>query len=397
MRTDFRTGPLWLALASLVAASAGCVAPCPDSGQVCTVAGTGEAGANENEARATRSPLYGPMDVIAWPGSGGSFFIGDWNNHKIRLVEDGTVSTVVGTEFLGDGDPDFLEREGDGVPGIEVALNHPTQAEWNPVTGKLLLPSWHNHRIREWTPETGHSVVVCANTAIDDGNGANAGFAGDGGPAADALMAFPNSIAVDPDDGSFWFVDQKTNHIRWVARDYSLIDSIAGNGTSGYEGDGGPALEASFNFWDSEDLQPEPSGSIEYDGARFLYVADTTNHAIRVIDTADGTIDTLPVAPEQPLTGGTCDPSALCFPGDVELGPDGRLWIADTGNHVIRAYDLDSGVLETVVGTLEAANGEDGLPALETALRRPHGIDFDDDGALLIADTYNHRIRRVTP
>ena len=386
-----------VALLCCVALAAACSDPCPDSGQLCTVAGTGEAGANENESRATQSPLYGPMDVIVWPGTEGSFFIGDWNNHKIRLVEDGTISTIVGTDFLGDGDPDFREREGDGVPGTEVALNHPTQAEWNAVTGKLLLPSWHNHRIREWTPETGYSLVVCANTAVDDGNGANAGFSGDGGPAADALMAFPNSIAVNPDDGSFWFIDQKTNHVRWVARDYSLIDSVAGNGTPGYEGDGGPALEASFNFWDSADLQPEPSGAIEYDGENLLYVADTSNHAIRVIDAAAGTIDTLPVAPAQPLTDGVCDPEALCFPSDVELGPDGRLWIADTGNHVIRAYDLDSEVLETVAGTFEGANGEDGLQALETALRRPHGIDFDDAGALLIADTYNHRIRRVTP
>ena len=397
MRAVFNCGSPLLALVSLAAGAAGCADPCPDSGQVCTVAGTGEAGANENEVRGTKSPLYAPMDVIAWPGSGGSFFIGDWNNHKIRLVDDGTISTVVGTDFLGDGDPDFLEREGDGVPGTDVALNHPTQAEWNEVTGKLLLPSWHNHRIREWSPGTGNSLVVCANTAIDDGNGANAGFAGDGGPAADALMAFPNSIAVDPDDGSFWFVDQKTNHVRWVARDYSLIDSIAGTGTPGYEGDGGPALEASFNFWDSGDLQPEPAGAIEYDGVRFLYVADTSNHAIRVIDTADGAIDTLPVAAQQPFSGGTCDTSSLCFPSDVELGPDGRLWIADTGNHVVRAYDLDTQELETVAGTFEEANGDDGLQALETALRRPHGVDFDDDGALLIADTYNHRIRRVTP
>jgi len=283
------------------------------------------------------------------------------------------------------------------VPGTEVALNHPTQAEWNAVTGKLLLPSWHNHRIREWTPETGNSLVVCANTAIDDGNGANAGFAGDGGPAADALMAFPNSIAIDPEDGSFWFVDQKTNHIRWVAHDYSLIDSIAGTVEPGYAGDGGPPLEASFDFWDSEDLQPEPSGAIEYDGEARLYIADTSNHVIRVIDLAADTIDTLPIPGEQTLPGGECDPAALCFPKDVELGPDGRLWIADSGNHVIRAWDLDAEVLETEVGTFEADDGEDGLDALATALRRPHGIDFGDDGALLIADTYNHRIRRVTP
>jgi len=381
------------ALAGIV----GCAQPCPDTGQVCTVAGTGEPGANENEPRADRSPLYGPMDVVTWPGHDGAFFIGDWNNHKIRLVQDGLISTIVGTDFLGDGDPDFAERDAPGVLGTEVALNHPTQAEWNAVTGKLLLPSWHNHRIREWTPETGNSLVVCGNTGIDDGNGANSGFAGDGGPAADALMAFPSSIAVNPEDGSFWFVDQKNNHIRWVAADYSLIDSVAGTGVPGYSGDGGSPLQATFNFWDSEDLQPEPSGAIEYDGVNTLYIADSSNHVIRVIDLAADTIDTLPIPGVQTLPGGECDPNALCFPKDVELGPDGRLWIADAYNHVIRAWDLEAEVLETMVGTFEEANGEDGLDALDTALRRPHGIDFGDDGALLIADTYNYRIRRVTP
>jgi len=385
-----------LPLAALAAAAplalSGCPGACPDPGTVCTVAGTGEAGANEAESRATRSPLYGPMDVINWPGEG-KFFIGDWNNHKIRVVDGGEMSTIVGTRFLGDGDPNFLERAAPGVDGTTVALNHPTQAEWNHVTGKLLLPSWHNHRIREWTPETGNSLVVCADTAIDDGNGANAGFEGDGGPASDALMAFPNSIAVD-DDGSFWFVDQRNNRIRYVTADYQLIDTVVGDGED--DSDDGSFAEASFNFWTLDDLQPDPSGAIEYDGVDTLYVADTSNHAIRVLDLTTETVTTLPTG-EQTLPGGACDAAALCFPHDLELGPDGRLYIADTDNDLIRVWDFASETLETIVGTGERGDGEDGLDALETMLQRPYGIDFDDDGALLIADTFNHRIRRVTP
>ncbi|MCB9690081.1 MAG: hypothetical protein H6738_24380 [Alphaproteobacteria bacterium] len=367
------------------------------SGTTCTVAGTGEAGAIEGESDPLKSPLYGPMDVAIRDGAD-DFFIADWNNHKIRLIHDGVASVAVGTRFLGDGDPDFQERVAPGVPGTEVALNHPTQLEWNPVTGKLLLPSWHNHRIREWTPETGYSLVVAANTDIDDGNGANAGFAGDGGPAADALMAFPNSIAIDPDDGSFWFVAQGNLRVRWIASDYSLIDTFAGNGTRDYTGDGGDPLDASFHFWVADDLQPEPAGAVEYDpGRHVLYVADVCNHVIRVIDLASDTIDTLAGTGAQTMPNGACDPDALCFPRDVEIGPDGRLWVADEGNHVIRVIDPDTGVMETVVGTFSQGDGEDGLPALETALDRPFGIDIADDGTLLIADTYNHRIRKVIP
>ena len=386
-----------LPLLALCAPLSGCVDPCADPGTVCTLVGTGAPGASQTETRADKSPLYGPMDVTFWPGQESySFFIGDWNNHKIRLVQDGQMDIAIGTVFLGDGDPDFNERTEPGVPGDQVALNHPTQAEWNPVTGKLLVPSWHNHRIRQWTPETRNSLVVCANTEVTDGNGANAGFEGDGGPAADALMAFPNSIAIDPVDGAFWFVDARNMRIRRVAADFSLIETIAGNGDAGHDGDGGDPLNASFNFWTRDDLQPEPAGGIEY-ADEVLYIADTSNHAIRVIDLAANTIDTLPGTGEQTLPGGACDTEALCSPRDVEMGPDGRLYIADTNNHVVRAYDLATDTMETVLGTFAPGDAEDGSLALEADLNRPHGIDFDDDGALLIADTYNHRIRRVTP
>ncbi|MCB9674652.1 MAG: hypothetical protein H6737_06005 [Alphaproteobacteria bacterium] len=367
-----------------------------DSGTVCIVAGTGSAGSREGEPDPLANPLYGPMDVELRDGTS-DFFIGDWNNHKIRFVEGGEMRTVVGTDFLGDGDPDFQERVPPGVPGTTVALNHPTQLEWNPVTNKLLLPSWHNHRVRQWDPVTGNSLVVCADTEIDDGNGANAGFAGDGGPAADALMAFPNSIAVDPLDGSFWLLPSNNNRVRWVAADFSLIDTVAGNGTRGYEGDGGDALEAAFYFWAADDLQPEPSGSLAFDPSeRKLYVADTSNHVIRVFDVTTGTIETLPGTGVQGLPGGDCDPAALCFPRDIEL-LDRTLYIADTDNDLVRAYDLDTGTMTTVAGTGERGAGEDGLPPLETKLNRPFGIDVGADGAIYIADTYNHVIRKVIP
>lgn len=371
---------------------------CTPSGVACTVAGTGSAGANEKESSATLTPLYAPMDVAVWTGAD-DFFLADWNNHKIRHVKDGVMETIIGTDFLGDGDPDFAEREGDGIHGTEVALNHPTSMEWNPVTNKLLVPSWHNHRVREWSPDTGFSKVVCADTDIYDGNGANAGFAGDGGPASDALMAFPNSIAINPADGSFWLLPQSNARVRWVAGDYSLIDTVAGNGDWGYDGDGGDALDASFYFWTQGDLQPEPSGALEYDADRgVLYIVDTGNHVIRVLDVAAGTLSTLPNTGEQTQTepNTPCSVDALCLPRDVELFED-YLYIADEGNNVIRRYDLTAQTLETVAGTFEAGAGADGDDALDVALDSPYGIDLAPDGSLLIADTYNHRILKVTP
>lgn len=382
------------ALTLTCAALAGCD-PCSDSGSVCTLAGTGSPGVDQ-ESRATRAGLYGPMDVIAL-GTADDVVIGDWNNHRLRRITDGRIATLIGTDFLGDGDPDFEERVAPGVPGTEVALNHPTQLEWHPTEDKLLVPSWHNHRIREYSFDSGNSLVVCANTDINDGNGANAGFRGDGGPAEDALMAFPNSLAIDPESGDFWFIDERNQRVRKVTADYSLIDTIAGNGDTAYVGDGGDPLDASFNFWDPADLQPEPAGAIEYDPAtRRLFVADTSNHAIRVIDLAANTIDTLGL-PMQ-ADGENCSADALCFPRDVEIGDDGLLYIADSGNHVIRRVDPDDpSTLETIAGSFEPGESEDGDQATETGLDHPHGIDIVEDGTLLIADTYNHKILRVTP
>ena len=370
---------------------------CEDvSNTVCRVAGTEAAGAIENETHALRSPLYAPMDVAVFTHSD-DFIIGDWNNHKIRRVQDGVMHTIVGTQFLGDGDPDFQEREAPGVDGTTVGLNHPTSMEWSPATGKWIIPSWHNHRVREWDPETGLSLVVGADTDVNDGNGANTGFEGDGGPAADALMSYPKSIAVHPDTGDFWLLDQRNNRIRWVASDYSLIETIAGAETVGFEGDGGPATDAKFYFWVPEELQPEPSGAVEYDPDRnHLYVADTSNHRIRVIDLETGIIDSLATGPEQTLPGGECDPDALCFPRDIEVDGD-VLYIADTNNHVIRVLDLETGDFDVVAGSFEAGSTELNADALTVMLNTPHGIDVAPDGSLLIADTYNHQILRVLP
>ena len=269
--------------------------------------------------------------------------------------------------------------------------------EWNPATEQWLLPSWHNHRLRQWSPETGLSLVVGADTDITDGNGANAGFAGDGGPAADALMSYPNSIAVHPETGDFWLLDQRNNRLRAVTADFSLIDTIAGGDEATLIGDGGPAIEGRFFFWFPEELQPEPSGAVEYDWARnMLYIADTSNHRIRTIDLETGLIDTLAGTGEQSLPDDTCDPEALCFPRDIEVLDD-HLYIADTNNHVIRKMDLETGEMEVIVGHFDSGPTTDNTPALETPLNTPHGIDVAADGTVLIADTYNHQILKVLP
>jgi hypothetical protein len=297
----------------------------------------------------------------------------------------------VGTDLPGDGDPDDADRTDAGAPGTTVGLNHPVQVEWAPEAGVLLMPNWHNHRIRTLDPDTGIVKVEAATTY--QGNGADAGFGGDGGPADVAIMAFPISIAIG-DDG-YYMIAQGNLRIRRIATDWSLIQTVAGSGTAGYEGDGGDPLLATFRFPPAG--LGDPGGAVEVGSDGLIYLVDTANHCIRVIDLDAGMIDTLAGNGEAGYADGNFAEARFNAPRDIEEGPDGRLYIADTMNHVVRAIDLVNATVETVAGTGAAGDGEDRLAPLDTALDSPYGIEFGDDGELLIADTRNNVIRRVTP
>lgn len=354
-----------------------CADPCREAGTICTMAGDGLAGWNGDGHHADESRLYYPMDVAWRPGTD-EWVVVDWNNERLRRVgADGVMATVVGSDLPGDGDPAGGDRVDPGASGTNVAMNHPLQAEFAP-DGQMYVAAWHNHKIRRWDPDTGLVRVVVAN--LGNGTGNNGGFSGDGGPAEDAQLWFPSSVAFLP-DGSYVLTDEKNLRIRRVALD-GTIDTVAGCGEPG-EIDGA-ALEAAFLFPDDATTpQPLPGGAIEVDEDGVIWVADTYNGAIRRVDLDAGVVTTLD--------------ADVTLPADVEIGPDGRLYVADIGAHRIVAIDRDSGATEVVAGTGEAGDGEEGGRADETALNSPYGIDLADDGALWIADTFNSRIRRVTP
>lgn len=372
----------------------------PDAGAVCVVAGTGEAGFSGEGEDARLGMLYRPMDVSPRPGTT-DFVVVDWNNHRLRLVNGETMisNTILGNEIPGDGDPDNTDREPPGAEGTTVRLNHPVQVEWAP-DGMLYLPAWHNHKVRTWDPATRMVVVIAGNTTWDDGNGANAGYGGDGGPAEDALLWFPNSMVFDG-EGGYIFVDQRNLRLRHVDAS-GIINTIAGDGNWGFaDPTDNDLLTAQFAFVDTtSNPQPEPAGAIARDDATgILYVADTWNHVLRKIDLAAGTVTTIAGTGTSGYSGdgGPATSATMTNPNDLELGPDGRLYFADTYNHVVRAVDLSTGIIETVLGTGQAGMGESGAAVEGFALNTPWGLAFDDAGALMVADTFNNRILRVNP
>jgi serine/threonine-protein kinase len=251
--------------------------------------------------------------------------------------------------------------------------------------GQLLVVAWHNHKLLSIDPETGWVRIVC---------GSGAGFAGDGGPASEgALFKQPND-AVRANDGSIYIVDQQNQRIRKIDPD-GLLSTFAGTGVDGFSGDGGQAIDAEF-YWEYGS-NPNPSGGITIKGD-VLYVADTYNNRIRSIDVTTGIIDTIAGNGEAAYAGdgGAAVDASLRGPRDLEIGPDGDLYIADTDNGAVRAVDLDSGEIRTVVGTGQLGLDDvEGLPATETQLRRPMGVAFDPEGNLYVMDTLNDRIVRV--
>ena len=359
---------------------------CEDSlGTVCTWAGTGIAGYDGGGNCLRQSDLYWPIDLTFAPD--GNIYIMDWNNHAVRRVtSEGRLERVVGTDALGDGPhptSGYSDLIPPGAPGTSVALNHPSQIVPLP-DGKMLLVSWHNHKLRTYDPATGLALVVC---------GSDAGFGGDGGPAADARLSQCSSVAVT-DDGMVYVLDQRNQRIRKIDNS-DIINTVVGTGDRGFAGDGGPPLQANLAFDDGGN--PQTSGSLVLDSQGRLYISDSLNNRIRRVDFGANLIETIAGNGDAGYNGDgiQATQASLNNPRDLEFGPDGRLYVADELNHRVRAIDLDTGIITTVAGSGIRGYSGDGGPAVDAAFDRPTGLAFDAQGKLYIADYNNHRIRRL--
>jgi sugar lactone lactonase YvrE len=354
------------------------------SGEACTWLGLpNEEGFNGNGEHRRATLVSQPMDLLFVPD--GSAWFTDFNNFLIRRVlPDDTVETMVGSEdpiFPGDGP--FGGVPPGGAAGSEWLLNHPTNLTLA-ADGSVLVVAWHNHKLLNVDPDDGYVKVMC---------GGGADFAGDGGPAAMGARFRQVNDAVLDEAGNIYLIDQGNERIRRIDAN-GTIETIAGTGTNGYSGDGGPALAAEFSW--AQGSNPNPSGALVHHEGK-LYVADTEADVIRVLDLASGQIDAFAGTGEggDGGDGGPALQARLNAPRDLEIGPDGHLYFADTDNGRVRAIDLGSGIIRTVVGTGELGVDPDGLPATETRLRRPFGIAFDPDGNLYVMDTLNSRIVKV--
>ena len=209
------------------------------------------------------------------------------------------------------------------------------------------------------------------------------GAGGDGSAATEAQFFSPRRLALDG-SGNLYVADTLNNRIRRIDAE-GVITTLAGTGERGFGGDGGAATEAQFSW---------PTG-LALDGSGNLYVADTLNHRIRRID-AEGVITTLAGTGERGFggDGGAATEAQFSWPIGLALDGLANLYVADRSNHRIRRIDAE-GVVTTLAGTGERGFGGDGGAATEAQFSWPTGLALDGSGNLYVADSGNHRIRRI--
>ncbi|GEM_PF-1842256 len=275
--------------------------------------------------------------------------------------------------IAGDGRPGYA---GDGGAAIQAQLKKPYDVALDRL-GNLYIADSHNHRIRK--------VSVSGTITTVAGNG-QVGFSGDGGAATQASLSFPDGICVDG-QGNLYIADTYNNRVRMVDA-AGTIRTIAGSGHPGYSGDGGLAIHAKLFFPLRVIIDEEGN----------LYIVDSSNNVIRKVD-ASGVITTAAGNGRSGYSGdgGAANEARLRRPMDVYKDRLGNLFIADTGNDAIRKVDF-AGTISTVARNLGNHSWhDDEQDGYENRLQFPSGVFVDQSLNLFIADSYNHRILKIDP
>ncbi len=273
------------------------------------------------------------------------------------------------------------------APSSVPAQTQPTQATTVPLilpgglaydgTGNLFFAETAHHVIRRVSP-TGVFTTV-AGTGVQ-------GFSGDGGAAMSALLDSPDAIALDP-SGNLLIADSHNHRIRRVDAATGVITTLAGTGVAGQSPSGTLATAAMLDL----------PAALALDAGMNLFFADARTHLIRRIDHATGVLTTFAGNGTQGFSGdlGPATSASIDTPSGLTLDTAGNLYLADTHNQRIRRVDASSGIISTVAGTGQPGFSGDATAAAAATLRLPRGLSLDASGNLYLADSSNHRVRRI--
>lgn len=338
--------------------------PALSQGNIATIAGDGTTAFSGDGGPATAAGLNHPRTLVL--DSSGNLYISDVDNLRIRRVTPaGIISTVAGNGLPG--------SSGDGGPAVNASLSSMLGLALDNA-GNLYIADAGNRRVRKVTPAGIISTI--AGTGVQ-------GFSGDGGPATSAQLNTPASVLFSA--GNLYISDSSNQRIRRISSD-GTITTVAGNGVTGFSGDGGPATGAALAF---------PLG-MAMDSIGNLYFADGNNNRVRRISPA-GVITTVVGNGVGHFAGdqGPAISASLDVPEDVAFDSAGNLFIADAGNNRVRKVD-NSGIISTLAGVGDNGFSGDGGPATEAMLNFPWGLTTDAAGSVYIADRVNSRVRVVS-
>ncbi len=403
-----------------------CIRKVAPSGIITTVAGTGTSGDTGDTGLAAAAQLNQPLGVTLT--SDGTLYIADTFNHRIRKVDpSGIITTVVGTGSAG--------FSGDDGSATVAQLNYPIGVAVA-SDGTMYIADWGNRRVRKVA--TDETITTVAGTGTSGGDGFP-------GPATRAQLHRPYGMAVDSRDN--FYIAQSYGGYGWLLKvnTSGTITVVAGGWPRGSSGDSGPATAArlsgprgvavdsdgtvyiaesgnrrirkvdtsgiiyTLKFTESGDFHPfrnvdiEDAYDVAVDSQGNVYIAETAD-ADRVADrrarirkvATDGTISTVAGTGLWGFSGdgGPATAARLSNSRGVAVDSSGNIYIADTSNRRIRKVDT-SGIINTIAGTATSGFSGDGGPATAAQLNGPEDVAVDSSGNVYIADTFNHRIRKV--
>lgn len=387
-------GGLTLALAALNAPPANAADAPPARGTITTVAG------GLGEGVPARQTALGLPNFLALDAADGSLYITESQDRKsvLKVAPDGMLTVAAGSEFRAK-EPEIggVGDDGDSGPASEARFGEPWGVAVGP-DGDLFIAEATYNRVRRVDAATGVITTYAGGGTVDprdpSGRSLPSNYCGDGGPADKACLKRPMGLATDA-AGNLFIADSTNSRVRKVDT-RGVITTVAGNGTRGFCGDGGPATQAC--------LEGGPR-SVALDAAGNLYISELRQ--VRRVDARTGIITTVAGSGTQGFCGDSGPATQACLknPYEVAVGPDGDLFIADSGNGRVRRVDGSTGIITTFAGTGGLRHegltnwgkppDGDGGPAAAATLDRPMGVAVDAAGRVYIADRHDLYVRMV--
>jgi hypothetical protein len=341
-------------------------------GGITLIAGIYTPGFAGDGGPATAARLSTPRGITV--DANNNIYFCDTGNSRIRRIDAATqiIQTVAGNGVSAYG--------GDGGLAVNARLSTPTGVAADAL-GNVYIADTNNQCIRYLNMANSRITTVA-------GQATRQGYGGDYSFATFALLNSPSHVAVDRNSGYYYFADDGNSRIRYVDPVSRIINTIAGNGSPLYAGDGGPASAAVF-------------GSIKCltrDSANSLYIVDDAAHMLRMIDLTTGTISRVAGTGVAGFSGegGAATLARLSSPQVVVTDSNANLYFTDRDNQRVRKITTATGFISTVVGTGVAGYNGDSISSIYARLNNPTALAIDSaTQALYIGDLNNNRIRVV--